>query len=222
MSRRARAAEGSSVTAFSDDGRSSGGGAPPSAEWKELMALSPDDLEDALQRAGSALKEGRELKTSAKAVLALQLDDDDALAEPEQLLHALRIAQVALRGERARGDAGEKAAAAGGTAGSAGTDAGLKRKLDEALAEAKRATDDARAAREELKQVDDELQDKREEVELSLAPNPSPSPNPNTSTNPSPSPNTSTNPSPNPNTSTNPSPSPNTSTNPSPSPDPHP
>ena len=99
MSRRARAAEGSSVTAFSDDGRSSGGGAPASAEWKELMALSPDDLEDALQRAGSALKEGRELKTSAKAVLALQLDDDDALAEPEQLLHALRIAQVALRGE---------------------------------------------------------------------------------------------------------------------------
>ena len=96
MSRRARAAEGSSVTAFSDDGRSSGGGAPPSAEWKELMALSPDDLEDALQRAGSALKEGRELKTSAKAVLALQLDDDDALAEPEQLLHALRIAQVAM------------------------------------------------------------------------------------------------------------------------------
>ena len=68
-----------------------------------------------------------------------------------------------------RGD-GEKAAAAGGTAGSAGTDAGLKRKLDEALAEAKRATDDARAAREELKQVDDELQDKREEVELTLAP----------------------------------------------------
>ena len=121
MSRRARAAEGSSVTAFSDDERSSGGGAPPSAEWKELMALSPDDLEDALQLAGSALKEGRELKTSAKAVLALQLDDDDALAEPEQLLHALRIAQVALRGERARGDAGEKAAAAGGTAGSAGT-----------------------------------------------------------------------------------------------------
>ena len=134
------------------------------------MALSPDDLEDALQKAGSALKEGRELKTSAKAVLALQLDDDDALAEPEQLLHALRIAQVALRGERARGDAGEKAAAAGGTAGSAGTDAGLKRKLDEALAEAKRATDDARAAREELKQVDDELQDKCEEVELTLAP----------------------------------------------------
>ena len=170
MSRRARAAEGSSVTAFSDDGRSSGDGAPPSAEWKELMALSPDDLEDALQQAGSTLKEGRELKTSAKAVLALQLDDDDALAEPEQLLHALRIAQVALRGERARGDAGEKAAAAGGTAGSAGTDAGLKRKLDEALAEAKRATDDARAAREELKQVDDELQDKREEVELTLAP----------------------------------------------------
>ena len=165
MSRRARAAEGSSVTAFSDDERSSGGGAPPSAEWKELMALSPDDLEDALQLAGSALKEGRELKTSAKAVLALQLDDDDALAEPEQLLHALRIAQVALRGERARGDAGEKAAAAGGTAGSAGTDAaGMQRKLDEALAEAKRATDDARAAREELKQVDDELQDKREEV----------------------------------------------------------
>eukprot|EP00321_Phaeocystis_globosa_P015476 CAMPEP_0118838912 /NCGR_PEP_ID=MMETSP1162-20130426/67856_1 /TAXON_ID=33656 /ORGANISM="Phaeocystis Sp, Strain CCMP2710" /LENGTH=52 /DNA_ID=CAMNT_0006770863 /DNA_START=1 /DNA_END=155 /DNA_ORIENTATION=+ len=52
------------------------------------MALSPDDLEDALQQAGSTLKEGRELKTSAKAVLALQLDDDDALAEPEQLLHA--------------------------------------------------------------------------------------------------------------------------------------
>ena len=40
----------------------------------------------------------------------------------------------------------------------------MQRKLDEALAEAKRATDDARAAREELKQVDDELQDKREEV----------------------------------------------------------
>ena len=163
MSRRSRAAEGSSVTAFS----SSGGGAPPSAEWKELMALSPDDLEDALQKAGGAVKEGRDLKTSANAVLALQLDDDDeSLAYPEQLLHALRIAQLALRGERARGDAGEKAAAAGGTAGSAGTNAaGMQRKVDEALAEAKRATDDARAAREELKQADDELQDKREEVE---------------------------------------------------------
>ena len=163
MSRRSRAAEGSSVTAFS----SSGGGAPPSAEWKELMALSPDDLEDALQKAGGAVKEGRDLKTSANAVLALQLDDDDdSLADREQLLHALRIAQLALRGERARGDAGEKAAAAGGTAGSAGTNAaGMQRKVDEALAEAKRATDDARAAREELKQADDELQDKREEVE---------------------------------------------------------
>ena len=41
MSRRARAAEGSSVTAFSDDGRSSGGGAPASAEWEELMELAP-------------------------------------------------------------------------------------------------------------------------------------------------------------------------------------
>ena len=167
MSRRSRG-EGSSVTAFMDEGgRSSGGAAPPSAEWKELMALSPDDLEDALQKAGSAVKEGRDLKTSANAVLALQLDDDDSLPDPEQLLHALRLAQVALRGERARGDAGEKAAAsAGGTAGSAGTNAaGLQRKVDEALAEAKRATDDARAAREELKQADDELQDKREEVE---------------------------------------------------------
>ena len=161
MSRRTRAAEGSSVTAFSEDGRSSGG-----AEWKELMALSPDDLEDALEKAGSALKEGRDLKTSANAVLALQLDDDDSVRDPEQLLHALRIAQVALRGERTRGDAGEKAAAAEGTAGSAGTNAaGMQRKVDEALAEAKRATDDARAAREELKQADDELQDKREEVE---------------------------------------------------------
>lgn len=157
MSRRARA-EASSVTAFSEDGRSSGAAAPPSAEWKELMALSPEDLEESLKQTGAAVKEGRDLKTSANAVLALQLDDDESLPDPEQLLHALRIAQLALRGERARGDAGEKAAAGASTAGSTGTDAaGIQRKVDEALAEAKAATDDARAAREELKQADDEL-----------------------------------------------------------------
>ena len=123
------------------------------------MALSPVDLEEALKEDKTAVREVRTLKTSADAVLALQLEGD-ALPEAEQLLHALRLAQVALRGERARGDAGEKAATAASTGkeNKGANVAGLQRKLDEALAEAKAAADDARAAREELKQTDDELQ----------------------------------------------------------------
>lgn len=53
-------------------------------------------------------------KAVTEAVLNLAIDAVDAPADPAQLLRALRIAQSALRGEKARGEAAEERARMGG------------------------------------------------------------------------------------------------------------
>ena len=76
-----------------DSPRESGSSAAPlSLEWKDLMSLSPADLEAALDTTETPLQEGKPLKESTEAVLALTLEKE-SLPETDQLVHALRLAR---------------------------------------------------------------------------------------------------------------------------------
>ena len=77
-------------------------------------------------------------RAAVDAILKLRLDDDGAPTDAEQLLRALRTAQAALRGEKARAVAAEQNASGGGDA-------------------------EIKSLREQLRQVEEELTETKDE-----------------------------------------------------------
>eukprot|EP00966_Prymnesium_polylepis_P286907 6626947-Prymnesium_polylepis.1 len=114
--------------------------------WRALSGLDPADVEG----------DAPSLAAAADAVLALPVDDE-TVGLPQQVVRALKLAQVAIQGERKRTKDAEARSGSGG-------DAATQRALDRAKKEAKEQAEKVRALQEQLEQTDLELQDKRDEV----------------------------------------------------------